>query len=67
MNRIEALTHKSKRYLSIDYTAGYPSINDTMTVLRKLSDSGVDLVEIGLPFSDPLADDQQFKQVGREH
>jgi len=45
-----------KKVLSIYFTAGYPEKEDTTIVLQQLQDSGVDLVEIGLPFSDPLAD-----------
>lgn len=47
---------KKKNLLSIYFTAGYPQLNDTMTVLRGLEKAGVDFVEIGMPFSDPLAD-----------
>jgi tryptophan synthase alpha chain len=56
MNRIEKKLSEDKKILSIYFTAGYPSINDTVPVLEELQKSGVDMVEIGLPFSDPLAD-----------
>jgi len=63
MNRIErALAKtsnkgsKSKKILSIYFTAGYPELNDTASVIKELQASGVDMIEIGLPFSDPLAD-----------
>ena len=58
MNRIkEKLQNSSsKKLLSIYFTAGYPQPEDTKDILHKLQDSGVDMVEIGLPFSDPLAD-----------
>ncbi|MFD0964994.1 tryptophan synthase subunit alpha [Pseudofulvibacter geojedonensis] len=56
MNRINQKLSEDKKLLSIYFTAGYPSINDTETVLKNLEQSGVDMVEIGLPFSDPLAD-----------
>jgi len=56
MNRINQKLQEDKKLLSIYFTAGYPEINDTITVLEELEKSGVDLVEIGLPFSDPLAD-----------
>jgi tryptophan synthase alpha chain len=45
-----------KKALSIFYTAGYPRINDTVAILERLAASGVDMVEIGFPFSDPVAD-----------
>ncbi|WP_055443029.1 tryptophan synthase subunit alpha [Lacinutrix himadriensis] len=56
MNRIQTKLKESKKLLSIYFTAGYPSLNDTTTILQNLEKSGVDMVEIGLPFSDPLAD-----------
>lgn len=56
MNRINKKLQENKKLLSIYFTAGYPSLNDTVSVLTQLQESGVDLVEIGLPFSDPLAD-----------
>ena len=56
MNRIEKKLSENKKLLSIYFTAGYPQINDTIPVLKELEQSGVDMVEIGLPFSDPLAD-----------
>lgn len=56
MNRIQTKLKESKKLLSIYFTAGYPSLNDTETILQNLEKSGVDMVEIGLPFSDPLAD-----------
>lgn len=56
MNRISQKLTEDKKILSIYFTAGYPEIDDTPKILEKLEQSGVDLVEIGLPFSDPLAD-----------
>lgn len=54
--RIQQRMADPKKVLSIYFTAGYPEKQDTTKVLQQLQDSGVDLVEIGLPFSDPLAD-----------
>ena len=56
MNRIQSLFQKNKKVLSIYFTAGYPNIDDTAYILNELQNNGVDMVEIGLPFSDPLAD-----------
>ena len=56
MNRISHKLQENKKLLSIYFTAGYPQLDDTKTILEQLEKSGVDLVEIGLPFSDPLAD-----------
>lgn len=57
MNRINQLFNtKPNGVLSIYFTAGYPSIDDTATVIKSLSKAGVDFIEIGVPFSDPVAD-----------
>lgn len=56
MNRIDQLIQNKEGILSVYFTAGYPSLNDTLDILKNLERSGVDLVEIGIPFSDPLAD-----------
>jgi len=56
MNRINQKLEEDKKLLSIYFTAGYPSINDTVSVIKNLEQNGVDMIEIGLPFSDPLAD-----------
>lgn len=56
MNRINQKLKENKKLLSIYFTAGYPNIDDTINVIQNLEKSGVDLIEIGLPFSDPLAD-----------
>ena len=56
MNRITQKLQEDKKLLSIYFTAGYPNINDTVSVIQNLEKSGVDMIEIGLPFSDPLAD-----------
>ena len=57
MNRIDQLfQQKPKEVLNIYFTAGFPQIGDTLTVLKALQDGGADMAEIGMPFSDPLAD-----------
>ncbi|MBQ0733415.1 tryptophan synthase subunit alpha [Aquimarina celericrescens] len=56
MNRINQKLAEDKKLLSIYFTAGYPSLHDTSKVIKDLEKSGVDMIEIGLPFSDPLAD-----------
>jgi tryptophan synthase alpha chain len=56
MNRIKSKLQEDKTLLSIYFTAGYPNREDTVTVIKNLETSGVDMIEIGLPFSDPLAD-----------
>lgn len=56
MNRINQKMLENKKLLSIYFTAGYPTINDTVQIIEDLEKNGVDMIEIGLPFSDPLAD-----------
>lgn len=56
MNRINQKLQENKKLLSIYFTAGFPNLNDTATIIKELEKSGVDMIEIGLPFSDPLAD-----------
>ena len=56
MNRINKVLKEKKNILSIYFTAGYPNINDTEEIITKLSECDVDMIEIGLPFIDPLAD-----------
>ncbi|MGB5244346.1 MAG: tryptophan synthase subunit alpha [Lutimonas sp.] len=56
MNRINQKLREDKKLLSIYFSAGYPQLNDTVEIIEKLQHNGVDMIEIGLPFSDPLAD-----------
>ena len=56
LNRINQKLNEDKKLLSIYFTAGYPNIDDTVGIIQNLEKSGVDMIEIGLPFSDPLAD-----------
>lgn len=56
MNRLKELFEKKKNILSIYYTAGYPSLGDTVAIAEALEQSGADLLEIGFPYSDPVAD-----------
>ena len=57
MNRIdEAFKRKRTGLLSVYLTAGFPELEDTLPVITALAESGVDMIEIGMPFSDPLAD-----------
>lgn len=57
MNKINQLfKEKKNNILSIYFTAGFPKLNDTNIVLKELERNGIDVIEIGIPFSDPLAD-----------
>lgn len=56
-NRIQSLFEtKKENILSLYFTAGFPILNDTLTILKHLEASDVDMIEIGFPYSDPLAD-----------
>ena len=57
MNRINQLfdTQKSK-ILSIYFCAGHPTLDSTRSVIKALEKNGIDMIEIGIPFSDPMAD-----------
>ena len=57
MNHINNLFEtKKENILSVYFTAGYPKLNDTVEIIQLLEKNGVDLIEIGIPFSDPTAD-----------
>lgn len=57
MNRIPKLfEQKKENILSVFYTAGFPNLNDTLSIAQVLEQSGADMLEIGFPFSDPMAD-----------
>jgi tryptophan synthase alpha chain len=57
MNRINQLFQQKKQdILSVYFTAGFPGLNDTVFTIKELQLQGVDLIEIGIPFSDPMAD-----------
>ncbi len=66
MNRIQQKLNENKKLLSIYFTAGYPKLNDTVEILQQLEKNGVDLVEIGLPFSDPLADGPTIQESSQK-
>jgi len=56
MNRINQLLSSKDHILSIYFTAGYPALEDTVLIMKTLENTGADLIEIGVPFSDPIAD-----------
>ena len=56
MNRINQVFKNSKDILSIYFTSGFPKLDDTLEIIKELDSSNVQMIEIGLPFSDPLAD-----------
>ena len=57
MSRIQELfKEKKNNILNVYCTAGYPKLESTVPVMKALQDSGVDMIELGMPYSDPLAD-----------
>jgi tryptophan synthase alpha chain len=57
MNRINQLfENRKKKILSVYFTAGFPELNSTLDIISELDNAGVDMIEIGMPFSDPVAD-----------
>jgi tryptophan synthase alpha chain len=63
MNKLQQLfSTQKKKFLNIYCTAGYPNLNDTKTVINALIQEGVDIIEIGMPYSDPLADGETIQQ-----
>jgi tryptophan synthase alpha chain len=57
MSRIQKIfTEKKSSILNVFYTAGYPNLNSTKDIALYLQEAGVDIIEIGIPFSDPIAD-----------
>ncbi|MGB1216515.1 MAG: tryptophan synthase subunit alpha [Saprospiraceae bacterium] len=63
MNRINKLfQEKGKDILNIYFTAGYPNLNDTEVIIQELAKAGADLIEVGMPYSDPLADGETIQQ-----
>jgi len=61
-NRIDSLFQKKTNgVLTIYFTAGFPKLDDTRRILVELADAGTDLIEIGMPFSDPIADGETIQ------
>ena len=57
MNRINQLFEKKKKgILSLYFCAGHPTLEDTVEVIKTLASNGIDMIEVGIPFSDPMAD-----------
>ena len=67
MNLIQELFQKKdKKLLSIYFTCGYPKLDDTTKVISRLEESGVDFIEVGLPYSDPLADGPTIQESSQK-
>lgn len=67
MNRIDQLfQQKKENILSVYFTAGYPQLDDTIRVMQALEKEGVEMLEIGVPFSDPMADGPVIQASGTQ-
>ena len=65
MNRIKTLFEKKKsNILSVYFTAGFPQLNDTVQVITELQNNGIESIEVGIPFSDPMADGVVIQESG---
>ncbi len=65
MSRIQKLfASKNKRVLNVYCTAGYPELNSTLKVMKALEQHGTDIIELGMPYSDPLADGPVIQASG---
>lgn len=57
MNKLQQkFNDKKEGLLTVYFTAGYPELDDTATIIKELEASGADIIEVGMPFSDPVAD-----------
>jgi tryptophan synthase alpha chain len=65
LNRLTKLFENNREnLLTIYFTAGYPKLDDTETIICSLAESGVNIIEIGIPYSDPLADGPVIQESG---
>ena len=63
MSRLtELFQRKNKQVLNVYCTAGFPELNSTLQVMKALQDNGADIIELGMPYSDPLADGPVIQQ-----
>jgi tryptophan synthase alpha chain len=66
MNRINKLfDDKTRGVLSVYFTAGYPKLSDTAMICESLERAGADIIEVGMPFSDPIADGPTIQESNK--
>ena len=66
MNRIQKKLKEDKKILSVYFTAGFPRLDDTKKIISRLEKHNVDLIEVGIPFSDPLADGETIQKSSKK-
>ena len=67
MNRLTSLfQRKTSDVLNVYFTAGFPQLGDTVPILKALQEAGADLVEIGMPYSDPVADGETIQHSNQQ-
>ena len=66
MNRIQKKLKEEKKILSVYFTAGFPRLDDTKKIISKLEKHNVDLIEVGIPFPDPLADGETIQKSSKK-
>ena len=65
MSRLQDLfARKNKKVLNVYCTAGYPNLNSTVPVMQLLEEHGANIIELGMPYSDPLADGPVIQASG---
>jgi len=66
MNRIDQLfKDKKENILSIYFTAGFPQLEDTLPVMEAIEAAGADIIEVGMPYSDPVADGPTIQESNK--
>ena len=66
MNRIDQAFKEKKDILNVYFTAGYPNLDDTLRIAKALEEAGADMLEIGMPFSDPVADGPTIQESSQQ-
>ncbi|MEQ8904001.1 tryptophan synthase subunit alpha [Ekhidna sp.] len=66
MNRIDQVFNGNKDILNVYFTAGYPNLDDTIRIAKALEAAGANMLEIGIPFSDPVADGPTIQESSQQ-
>jgi len=62
---ITTFSEKKENILSVYFTAGFPNLNDTKVIMKNLQKAGADIIEVGIPFSDPVADGPTIQESNK--